>query len=125
MNRTSRQLDATRGWFDTIAKDYEQTRPTYPDEVFRDIIHLTKLSSGGRVLEIGCGTGQVSLNLLKSGYSLLCIDSSSEMIARARLRLSGCANIEFQCARFEDFVNAGDAFDLVVSGTAFHWLDQD
>ena len=37
---------------------YGRARPGYPDAVFDDLIALSALSRAGRVLEIGCGTGQ-------------------------------------------------------------------
>lgn len=42
------------------------------------------LGAGGPVLELGCGTGRVSLPLAKAGIDLVGIDRSAEMLARAR-----------------------------------------
>ena len=43
--------------------------------------------AGGRVLELGCGTGRISLPLGKAGVSLVGIDRSDAMLARARQRV--------------------------------------
>ncbi|MBI4487297.1 MAG: class I SAM-dependent methyltransferase [Acidobacteria bacterium] len=43
-------------------------------------------TSGGPVLELGCGTGRVSLALARSGIQLVGIDRSAEMLARLRSR---------------------------------------
>jgi SAM-dependent methyltransferase len=40
---------------------------------------------GGRVLELGCGTGRVALDLAKAGFEVVGIDDSSAMLALARL----------------------------------------
>jgi ubiquinone/menaquinone biosynthesis C-methylase UbiE len=42
--------------------------------------------AGGPVLELGCGTGRVSLPLAKAGVEVVGIDRSAEMLARARRR---------------------------------------
>ena len=44
------------------------------------------LQAGGRVLELGCGTGRISLPLGKAGVLLVGIDRSERMLARARTR---------------------------------------
>jgi ubiquinone/menaquinone biosynthesis C-methylase UbiE len=45
------------------------------------------LSGGGRVLELGCGTGRISLPLVRAGVRLVGIDRSAPMLDRARRRL--------------------------------------
>ena len=44
------------------------------------------LQAGGPVLELGCGTGRVSLPLGRAGVRLVGIDRSEQMLARARTR---------------------------------------
>jgi SAM-dependent methyltransferase len=45
------------------------------------------LHCGGSVLELGCGTGRISIPLGRAGVSLVGIDRSSPMLARARARV--------------------------------------
>jgi ubiquinone/menaquinone biosynthesis C-methylase UbiE len=45
------------------------------------------LNAGGPVLELGCGTGRVSLPLGRAGVTLVGIDRSASMLARARRRV--------------------------------------
>jgi SAM-dependent methyltransferase len=45
------------------------------------------LHVGGPVLELGCGTGRISLPLAKAGVDLVGIDRSWPMLARARTRI--------------------------------------
>ncbi len=45
------------------------------------------LQQGGRVLELGCGTGRISLPLARAGVSMVGIDRSEPMLARARQRV--------------------------------------
>ena len=45
------------------------------------------LNAGGRVLELGCGTGRISMPLGRAGVPLTGIDRSAAMLARARRRI--------------------------------------
>jgi SAM-dependent methyltransferase len=60
----------------------------YIDQRERDAV-LTGLPnpSAGRILEIGCGTGRLTLTLLERGYSVLSIDPSAGMLNKARAKL--------------------------------------
>jgi SAM-dependent methyltransferase len=49
------------------------------------------LGAGGPVLELGCGTGRVSLPLAKAGVTLVGVDRSAEMLARAARRAASHA----------------------------------
>lgn len=46
--------------FNEIAEIYDTYRPDYPKIMFSDILSITKLRKGKRVLDIGCGTGKSS-----------------------------------------------------------------
>jgi SAM-dependent methyltransferase len=43
--------------FDSAADLYEAARPSYPDELYDDLVELAGLVPGDRLLEIGCATG--------------------------------------------------------------------
>src|SRR5438874_13795853 len=48
---------------------------------------MLALQSDGPVLELGCGTGRISIPLARAGVSLVGIDRSDAMLARARQRI--------------------------------------
>jgi ubiquinone/menaquinone biosynthesis C-methylase UbiE len=52
----------------------------------RDVAFWTRVAAKarGRVLELGCGTGRVSLPLARAGVNLVGIDRSAQMLARAK-----------------------------------------
>ncbi len=60
----------------------------------RDVPFWRRVARGarGRVLELGCGTGRVSLPLARAGVSLVGVDRSAPMIDRLRARLRSAAN---------------------------------
>ncbi len=81
----------------------------YFDEAAVDVLH--ELSGGGRVLELGIGTGIVALPLAARGIEVHGIDSSAEMVARLREKPGGDV-IPVTLGDFAD-VDAGGEFALV------------
>ena len=60
----------------------------------RDVPFWRRLALGARgsVLELGCGTGRISLPLARAGVSLVGIDRSAPMLARAHRRAEGAGD---------------------------------
>jgi ubiquinone/menaquinone biosynthesis C-methylase UbiE len=111
-----------RALFDGIAERYEVSRPGYPAHVVEFVTATAGLGPGAAVLEIGCGTGQLTTRLASPGFRLTAIDIGASMIAAARRRLPG-AEVSFQVTSFEDLDAADASFNLVISSAAFHWID--
>jgi SAM-dependent methyltransferase len=112
-----------RATFDAAALLYDQARPGYPAALFEDVVALSGLPAGGRILEIGCGTGQATLPLARRGYRILCIELGENLAALARHNLAAYPQVEIRTGAFEAWPVEEGAFDAVVAATAFHWLD--
>jgi len=65
---------ALRTGFDRAAEDYQRTRPVCPPQLFDDLIDLAGLDAGGRVIEIGCGTGQATVPLAERGLAVTAVE---------------------------------------------------
>jgi ubiquinone/menaquinone biosynthesis C-methylase UbiE len=116
-----RRLDR-RTLFDSVAPLYQASRLGYPGDIVEFAVATAEVGAGSEVLEVGCGTGQLTESLACYGFRLTAIDIGPSMVAAAQRRLDGAA-LSFRVSSFEDFA-AGDAsFDLIVSGNAFHWVD--
>ena len=77
---------------------------------------------GGRVIELGCGTGPVLRWICKKGFSGLGIDVSKTAIAMAKVQSKGL-NIRFKQADIcSDDVEKFGKFDLVVDGKCLHCI---
>jgi ubiquinone/menaquinone biosynthesis C-methylase UbiE len=72
------------------------------------------------VLDVGCGTGLLSLELSRHFRSVVALDISEPMLAIARSRRSA-PNIDYRLCDADDF-SARPVFDAIVSHTMFHHL---
>lgn len=72
------------------------------------------VNPGAHVLDMGCGTGVVSLALADAGFQVTSVDISSEMLEKLRLQV-GSRAIEIHVGDVFNLPVADDAFDGIVS----------
>lgn len=116
--------DRGRLIFDEDAPLYDDARPGYPEGLFDDLVALSGIPQGGRVMEIGCGTGKATVPLARRGYRMLCIELGPNLAAVARRNLAAFPEVEVVNADFESWPVEDGAFDLATSATAIHWIDE-
>src|ERR1700678_590630 len=109
--------------FDEIAAEYDRHRPAYPDELVDQACRIAGIGDGDRVLEVGCGSGQLTRSLLARGLHVTALEPGKSLIALARPNLEGAGEVEFVNAQFEDAVLPREQFQAVFSASAFHWID--
>ena len=110
--------------FDRIAAEYDRVRPSYPDELVDRACSIAGLSAGSHVVEVGCGTGKLTVALAKRGLRVDAVDPGENLLEVARERVAGAA-VRFHAGRFEDVELPAGVFEAVFSATAFHWVDPD
>ncbi len=108
---------------DQVAQLYHRARPGYPAALFDDIIAYAALSADARILEVGCGTGQATLPLAQRGYTIDCLEPGARMAAIARANLVEFPAVTVSRTDFERFSSPPASYDLLLSATAFHWVD--
>lgn len=89
---------------------------------FYDLLKLVVPNKGMRVLDLGCGTGELTREMHRQlkARSTVGVDSSAAMLAGAtELREPG---LSFRRGLIEETAEEG-AFDLVLSNAALHWVD--
>ena len=111
-----------RASFDTDPALYERARPGYPEPLFDDLVRLGRIPVGGRIIEIGPGTGQATLPLARRGFGILAVERSPRMARRCRANLRPFPGVEVLATSFEDWPVEEAAFDVVFAAAAFHWL---
>ena len=109
--------------FDEVAELYDQARPGYPKQLVDDLVKLSGLYKGHRVLEIGSGTGQLTVPLAEHGAILVAVELGANLAYIVRRKLGRFKQAEVVVADFEEWTPPAVSFDLVVAATAFHWLD--
>ncbi len=111
--------------FDAVAKLYDSYRPSYPDALFQKIVWHSGIPVGGRILEIGSGTGIATAAFVQRRFSILCLEPGRNLAAIAAEKFRDYHDIEFELARFEDWDERPNRFDLVMSAQAFHWIPKE
>ncbi len=112
-----------RQTFDSVADLYGRSRPGYPPVLLDDLDARIGLGPGTRVLEIGPGTGQLTVPLAARGAHVTAVELGAGLAAIARHRTSAYPAVEVVQADFERWSPPARPYDLVVAATAFHWLD--
>jgi SAM-dependent methyltransferase len=101
--------------FGSNAQRYDRARPAYPGALVEAIIAA---SPGRDMLDVGCGTGLAARQFQAAGCTVLGVEPDPRMAALARRN-----EVEVEVARFETWDSAGRDFDVVISGSAWHWVD--
>jgi ubiquinone/menaquinone biosynthesis C-methylase UbiE len=109
--------------FDEVAVEYDRSRPRYPDELVDRACRVAGIGDGDPVLEIGCGSGQLTRSLLARGLRVTALEPGGNLLALARQNTEGAGAVEFVNARFEDAPCPHKHFRAVFSASALHWVD--
>jgi SAM-dependent methyltransferase len=100
-------------------------RPGYLPAVVDAAVARAGLPPGGRILEIGCGTGQITAPFAARGYSILALEPGDAMAALAARNCRDYPEVTILQSSFEEWPPDGQTFDMVVSAQAFHWIAPD
>jgi SAM-dependent methyltransferase len=81
------------------------------------VVEWLTAQPGERILDLGCGDGQLSEQLAASGAQIQGVDASPQMVAAARTR-----GIAVEQGNAESLPFADGVFDAVFSNAALHWV---
>ncbi len=113
-----------RATFETAAERYNRARPDYPEALFDELVQLTGIAPGDRVLEIGCATGKATRALAARGLHVMCVELGPELAVLARRNLAAFRDVGVVQGAFETWEPpSGMWFDLVAAATSWHWID--
>ncbi|KAM7524450.1 hypothetical protein LguiA_014352 [Lonicera macranthoides] len=106
------------------AKQYSETRPSYPEEVFQFI--ASKTPSHELVWDVGTGSGQAAKSLSQIYKNVIATDTSPKQLEFAPI----LPNVQYRCtpsimsmAELEQDIAAQSTVDLVTIAQALHWFD--
>jgi ubiquinone/menaquinone biosynthesis C-methylase UbiE len=113
------------GRFASTAELYEQFRPAYPPEFFRDVAEKLQMSKQHRLLDIGTGPGLLAIGFAPYAGHVTAIDPEPAMLAVARRAMARTGQtVHLIEGRAEDLPAEAGTFDVVTVGRALHWIDR-
>jgi SAM-dependent methyltransferase len=117
-------------WDETLyagsAPHYVVGRMPYPDALAQSIADAVGLDGTGRLLDVGCGPGSLTLLLAPHVADAVGVDADAGMLAQAARLASerGVRNVTWHRLRGEDLPAGLGTFRVVTFAQSFHWMDQ-
>jgi trans-aconitate methyltransferase len=107
---------------DWNAKQYQQ-RHAYVFEYGKAVLDLLSPQKGERILDLGCGSGQLTAAIADAGATVIGLDASPEMLAEARANYPAAVypTIDFRQADAANFTIDAPV-DAVFSNAVLHWV---
>ncbi|MDX2973057.1 class I SAM-dependent methyltransferase [Kribbella solani] len=108
------------------AAHYPVGRMAYPEALGVGLRDELGLDGQGRLLDVGCGPGSLTLLLAPYFATVVGVDADADMLAVAAGRASdaGIGNAEWHQSRAEELPGELGAFQIVTFAQSFHWMDQ-
>lgn len=106
-----------RGSYDAIAQHYLS--------MAGQLVERASVGDGDAVLDIGCGTGNVSITAARRGATVTGIDITPSMLERARERVevAGIEDVDWRTGTATALPFEDDAFDVVLSCLGHMYAD--
>jgi ubiquinone/menaquinone biosynthesis C-methylase UbiE len=107
---------------------YVKYRPLYPSLLIRFLIDKFSLNGEGRMLDLGCGSGQLALRFHDWFEQVVGVDTEPEMLEQAnRLSIENrIENVVWLNGKAENLLaNYWGNVRLIIIAKAFHWMDRE
>jgi ubiquinone/menaquinone biosynthesis C-methylase UbiE len=103
---------------------WDHHTPSGLEKVTAAVLASVSVRPGDQVVDLGCGTGQVSLPLAERGARVLAVDISAQMIARLQEKAHdrSLPGVEGIAAPIENLSLPARSVDIVVTSYALHHL---
>lgn len=115
-------------WDETLyagsATYYARGRIAYPFKLAAALRDELGLDGSGRLLDVGCGPGSLTLLLAPLFAEIVGVDADAAMLAEAERRSASVEKAKWLRLRAEELPAALGAFDVVTFAQSFHWMDQ-
>jgi ubiquinone/menaquinone biosynthesis C-methylase UbiE len=96
----------------------------FVSELGKGVLSLLQPRQDERIIDLGCGTGDLAVEIAASGARVVGVDASEEMLRRARDKWSGdFPDIRFEKADILD-LSRYSGFDAAFSNATLHWVKE-
>jgi len=104
---------------------YLKGRPAYPPRLIRRVVDLCRLTPAHRVMDLGCGPGQLAVAFAPFAGEVVGIDPEPAMLAAAAAHAAQMdVKVRLIEATSDDLDPTLGMFRLVTIGRAFHWMNR-
>lgn len=107
-------MESTNKWDAAL---YDE-KLAYVSNYGKGVVQLLEPQRGERILDIGCGTGDLTEEISRSGAKVTGLDPSEAMLAKASVKYP---DLTFICDNILTF-NGDDSYHAVFSNAALHWI---
>ena len=116
-------VDLYRG----TAEYYDRYRLPYRRVMLADLVARARVSGGGRLLDLACGTGQLAFALRREFGEVWAVDQEPDMVELVRTKATAMSagHIRAVVSSAESLEAEPGYFELAVVGNAFHRLERD
>ncbi|TWP36660.1 class I SAM-dependent methyltransferase [Leekyejoonella antrihumi] len=106
---------------------YARGRAAYPAALIDLLVADLGLDGRGRLLDIGCGPGSLTLPLASHVGHAVGVDADRQMLAEGerQARRASVVNVEWIHRRAEDLSGELGRFNVATMAQSFHWMDRD
>jgi ubiquinone/menaquinone biosynthesis C-methylase UbiE len=117
----NQHLFAGTAWY------YARYRPGYPRAFFDDLIQRFHLNGTGRLLDLGCGSGQLTIPLARHVAEAVGMDPEPGMLTEAgsQAHAAQVTNVTWTQGSSTELPDRFGRFRLVTMGRSFHWMDRE
>jgi len=119
----ARDPDFAPDLYSGTARHYDRFRVPYPGEMIEEILTLAEPSGHGRLLDLACGTGQITFAMDRRFHEVWAVDQEPDMVDLVRHKAQATrTTVRALRAAVEDLQAPAGGFELIAIGNTFHRL---
>jgi SAM-dependent methyltransferase len=120
-------IEFRRDLYCGTASSYDGFRVSYPPALVDRVLDSAAPNGGGRLLDLACGTGQISFAMFRRFQDVWAVDQEPDMIeiVRRKAAAAKACGVRPIVSRAETLDAPAGAFELVAIGNAFHRLERE